>query len=131
MTDTVHIPAAEAGPAVRDVMLREARAVGPATTVAHVRETFANPKVKLLLVTDGERFLGTLGPDDLPAGADGTIEAYVNAEAERVRPDEPVARALELVESRGLSRIPVVDEADRLLGLVCWNTQYSVFCASP
>jgi CBS domain-containing protein len=131
MTDTVHIPAAEAGPAVSDVMLREARAVGPATTVAQVRETFSNPKVKLLLVTDGERFLGTLGPDDLPADADGTIEPYVNAEAERVRPDEPVARALELVESRGLNRIPVVDDADRLQGLVCWNTEYSVFCASP
>ncbi len=131
MTDTVNIPVAEAGPTVGDVMLREARAVGPSTPVAEVRETLANPRVKLLLVTDGERFLGTLGPDDLPAGAAGTIEPYVNADAARVSPDDPVARALELVESTGSSRIPVVDASDRLQGLVCFNRAHESFCVSP
>jgi len=131
MTDTVHIPVDEAGPAVRDVMLREARAVGPATTLAEVRETFANPRVKLLLVTDGERFLGTLGPDDVPDGDEGTIDAYVRADAQRVGPDDPVERALELVEASGATRIPVVDASDRLQGLVCFNRDHSAFCVSP
>ncbi|HET6550944.1 MAG TPA: CBS domain-containing protein [Solirubrobacter sp.] len=131
MTDTVHIPVADAGPAVRDIMLREARAVGPDTPVADVRETFANPKVKLLLVTDGERFLGTIGRDDLPAGDGGTIEAHVRADAPRVSPDEPVARALELVEATGLSRIPVVGDGERLQGLVCFNAEHAAFCVSP
>jgi CBS domain-containing protein len=131
MTDTVHIPVADGGPAVRDVMLREARAVGPSTLVAEVRETFANPRVKLLLVTDGERFLGTLGPDDLPDNDDGAIEAYVRADAPRVGPDDPVARALELLEANGLSRLPVVDANDRLQGLVCFNRDHSAFCVSP
>jgi CBS domain-containing protein len=130
MTDTVHIPVADAGPAVRDIMLREARSVGPDTPVADVRATFANPKVKLLLVADGERFLGTLGPGDLPAGDDGTIAAHVRGYAPRVTPDEPVARALELVEATGLSRIPVVD-GERLQGLVCFNREHAAFCVSP
>ena len=131
MTSTVHIPIAEAGPHVSDVMLREARAVGPATTVAEVRETFANPRVKLLLVTDGERFLGTLSPDDLPASAGGTIEAHVRADAQRLAPVDPIERALELVEASGATRIPVVDASDRLQGLVCFNGAHSAFCVSP
>lgn len=131
MTSTVHIPIADAGPHVSDVMLREARAVGPSTPVAEVRETFANPRVKLLLVTDGERFLGTLSPDDLPAGAGGTIEAHVRADTQRLAPGDPIGRALELVEESGATRIPVVDASDRLQGLVCFNSAHSSFCTSP
>ena len=92
MTDTRHIPIGEAAPAVRDVLLREARAVSPDTPVQEVRETFANPRVKLLLVADGDRFLGTIGPDDLPDG-DGTIAAHVRGDAPRVSPDDAVETA--------------------------------------
>ena len=38
---------------------------------------------------------------------------------------EPLA----LVEATGMDRIPVVDNDERLVGLVCWNTRRSVFCA--
>ena len=131
MTDTRHIPIAEAGPAVRDVLLREARAVPPDTAVHEVRETFANPRVKLLLVAEGDRFLGTIGPDDLPDGGDGTIAAHVRGDAPRVRPEDDVDTALQLVEETGLSRIPVVDGEGRLEGLVCFNRSRNAFCASP
>jgi CBS domain-containing protein len=130
MTDTRHIPIGEAGPAVRDVLLREARAVSPDTPVQQVRETFENPRVKLLLVADGDRFLGTIGPDDLPDG-DGTIAAHVRGDAPRVAPDDAVQTALELVAQTGLVRIPVVDGDGRLEGLVCFNRARNAFCASP
>jgi len=131
MTETRHIPIGEAGPAVRDVLLREARAVPPDTPVHEVRETFGNPRVKLLLVADGDRFLGTIGPDDLPADSDGTIAALVRADAPRVTPDDEVGTALALVEQTGLNRIPVVDGDGRLEGLVCFNRSRNAFCASP
>ena len=83
MSPTRHIPIDDAGPAVRDVMLREPRAVPPGHAGDEVRETFANPRVKLLLVADGDRFLGTVGPDDLPADGDGTIADIVRADAPR------------------------------------------------
>ena len=127
----MQIPIAEAGPHVSDVMLRDARAVEPSTPVAEARETFANPRVKLLLVTDGERFLGTLSADDLPARAGGTIEAHVRADAQRLAPGDPIERALELAEASGAIRIPVVDASDRLHGLVCFNGAHSAFCTSP
>ena len=131
MTSTRHIPIPEAGPAVRDVLLREARAVTPDTPLREVRETFANPRVKLLLVADGERFLGTLAPGDLPAGGDGTIGPHVRTDAPRLSADDGVDEALKLVRETGAARIPVVDADGRLEGLVCFNHARNVFCASP
>jgi CBS domain-containing protein len=131
MSATVHIPLDEAtGSTVRDVMMREARSVGPATPIAEVRETFASPSVTLLLVTDGERFVGTLGRDDLPAQGDGPIEPHVRADRPSLRPDDPVEDALALVREQGMTRIPVL-EGDQLLGLVCFNQSHEAFCVYP
>jgi CBS domain-containing protein len=127
MGSTRHIPLAEAGPSVRDVMLAEPRTVSVRTPAAEVRETFAKPSVKLLLITDGDRFVGTLGRDDVPA--DGTIEPAVNTNAPYVAPGDPVARALELLQDA--DRVPVVDADGRLHGLVCLNRSKGAFCASP
>jgi CBS domain-containing protein len=127
MGSTRHIPLADAGPTVADVMLAEARTIGKDTPVEDVRETFANPSVKLLLVADGERFLGTLAPDDLPE--QGTIEPAVETAAPVLRPGDDIPRALELLEHT--TRVPVVDEDGRLHGLVCLNRGRSAFCASP
>jgi CBS domain-containing protein len=127
MGSTRHIPLDQAGPTVADVMLAEARTIPATTPVAEVRETFANPSVKLLLVTDGDRFLGTLAPDDVPD--DGTIEPAVDSQAPCLRPGDGIPRALELLEHT--SRVPVVGEDGRLHGLVCLNRSKSAFCASP
>ena len=127
MTATRHIPLDAAGPTVRDVMLAEARTIPPDTPVDQVRETFANPRVKLLLVAEGERFLGTLSPDDVPAT--GTIAPGVDTDTPTLNPDDGVERALELLEHT--SRVPVVDSDGRLHGLVCLNRGKSAFCASP
>jgi CBS domain-containing protein len=127
MGSTRHIPLDKAGPTVADVMLAEARTIAPDTPADTVRETFANPSVKLLLVTDGDRFLGTLAPDDVPAA--GTIGPAVNAQTPCLRPDDGIPRALELLEHT--SRVPVVGDDGRLHGLVCLNRSKSAFCASP
>src|SRR3954462_10658794 len=130
MSGTVHIPLARAGETVKEVMMREPRAVGPETTLAAVRETFANPGVKLLLVIDGERFLGTVSRDDVPAEGDGPIGPHVRPDTPHLAPDDPIAAALELVRETGMTRIPVVAE-DQLHGLVCFNKRHSAFCVYP
>jgi CBS domain-containing protein len=127
MGSTRHIPLDQAGPTVADVMLKEPRTIPPQTPVADVRDTFANPRVKLLLVADRDRFLGTLVPQDLPES--GTIAPAVDADTPRLSPGDSTARALELLEHT--SRVPVVDGDGRLHGLVCLNRGKSAFCASP
>ena len=131
MSNTVHIPFDDAGPAVKDVMMLEPRSVGPDTPIAEIRETFSSPSVKLMLVTDGERFLGTLTPADLPATDDGPIGPHVNADPPRVGPGDPVSAALGLVEGDDMTRIPVVDASNQLLGLVCFNRSHEAFCVYP
>jgi CBS domain-containing protein len=83
--------------------------------------------VKLLLVADGDRFLGTLAPGDLPAT--GTIEPGIVPDPPSLRPGDSIPRALELLEHT--SRVPVVDADGRLHGLVCLNRGKSAFCATP
>jgi|SRR4051794_6696360 CBS domain-containing protein len=131
MSSTVHIPLDEAGGTVREVMMLEPRSVGPDTPMSEVRDTFASPSVKLMLVTDGERFLGTLGRDDLPAEGDGPIAPHVRSDRPSLRPDDPVDRAMALVHEQGMTRIPVLAEGDRLLGLICFNQSRSAFCVYP
>ena len=55
----------------------------------------------------------------------------MRADTPRVAPEDPVAKALELVETQGMTRIPVVDASDRLQGLVCFNTSHDAFCIYP
>jgi len=130
MTSTIHIPVDEAGPTVSDVMMREAERVGPSMPLAEAR-AFFTPRKKMLLVTEGERFLGTLTPADLPATDDGPIGPHVNPDPPRVAPGDPVSAALDLVEDDDMTRIPVVDASDQLLGLVCFNSSHEAFCVYP
>ena len=130
MSSTIHIPVDEAGPNVSDVMMREAEAVGPDMPLAEAR-VFFSPRKKLLLVADGDRFLGTLTAADLPDTDDGAIGPHVNPDPARVTPDDPVSAAMALVEAEGMTRIPVVDASDRLLGMVCFNSSHEAFCIYP
>lgn len=130
MSNTVHIPFDGAGPAVKDVMMREPRSVGPDTPVAEIRDTFASPSVKLMLVTDGERYLGTVTRDDLPEGDEGPIGPHVRDDTPSLRPDDPVDKALALFNEQAMSRIPVVGEGG-LEGLVCLNKSHQAFCIYP
>ena len=87
--------------------------------------------MKLLLVTDDGRFLGTITRDDLPAEGDGEIGDFVNAEAPRIDPEAPVIAAVDMLEGTGGNRLPVVDEGGTLLGLVCWDASGRQFCVDP
>jgi CBS domain-containing protein len=127
---TDHLPLSDAGPAVRDAMMFEPRATPADTTVAQARETFANPHVNLLLVVDGDRFLGTLTRDDLPADGDGPIAELVDGDAQRIGPDATVDEAVALLEDTGANRLPVVEDG-RLVGLVCWDPKGQQFCVDP
>ena len=128
---TDHLPLSDAGPAVRDAMMLQPRPTPASTTLAAAREQFSNPRVKLLLVTDDGRFLGTITRDDLPAEGDGELGDFVNAEAPRIDPEAPVTAAVDMLEGTGGNRLPVVDDGGALLGLVCWDSSGQQFCVDP
>jgi CBS domain-containing protein len=126
---TRNIPIAEAGPTVADVMLRDPRTVGPGTTVAEAREQFENPRVRLLLVADGDRFLGAVTRETLDdaAAAEAPLGPIAAGAGLRVAPGDPVSRAMDEIAGRGIDRIPVV-EGDAIVGLICFNRRHGHFC---
>jgi CBS domain-containing protein len=126
---TRNIPLADAGPSVADVMLRGPRAVPPGTTVGAAREAFENPRVRLLLVTEGAHFLGAVTRDHVGDGvADGATLGELARSGALVRPEEPVARAVELLDADGSDRLPVVAGDGTLVGLICFNRRHGHFC---
>jgi len=127
---TRNVPLESAGPQVEDVMLRGPRTVAPETTVGEARETFANPRVRLLLVARGDAFLGAITRESIPddAADDQALEALAGDDAAVVAPSDSVARAVELLEARDADRLPVVAEDGALVGLVCFNRQHGHFC---
>jgi CBS domain-containing protein len=126
---TRNVPLADAGPRVADVMLRAPRAVPPETTVAEARATFENPRVRLLLVARGERFLGSVTRADVgPAVAGADTLGQLTGRDARVRPGDSVASAVELLDAAQADRLPVVEGDGTLVGLVCFNRKHGHFC---
>ena len=101
-----------------DVMLREPRAVAPETTVAEARETFENPRVRLLLVARGDEFLGAVTREAIGAdtAAETTLAGLAGDDDTLVRPEDTVGRVVELLEAEQTDRLPVVTVDGRLVG---------------
>jgi CBS domain-containing protein len=127
---TRNVPLADAGPRVADVMMREPRVVAPETTVAQAREAFENPRVRLLLVGRDGAFLGAVTREVVGPDVDGatTLEELAGGDRALVRPDDPVSRALELLDAEQGERLPVVEVDGTLVGLVCFNRKHGHFC---
>ena len=120
-----------AGPHVHDVMLRGPRTVAPGTTVGEARAAFENPRVRLLLLARDDVFLGAVTRESIPDGApdDESLETLARTDEDTlVAPDDPVTRAVELLEARATDRLPVVTGDGSLVGLVCFNRRQGHFC---
>jgi CBS domain-containing protein len=116
---------------VRDVMVRHPKTLPAGCSVAELRALFANPRVRTALLTEGGRFAGAIDPEELPEGTDGSepAQAYARADVRAVRPDAPMAEALELMERDGDHRLIVLgDDGRTLAGLLCLDRQGDAFC---
>ena len=128
---TSNIAAADAGPLARDVMLAGPKTFPPTTTVAEARAVFESPRQKLLLVCDGDRYVGAIRRDGLGDADDAaTIDALVDPAVPILGPEDSNAAVPAIVERTDLSRIPVVDASGDLLGLVCFNPRSDTYCVA-
>ncbi len=125
-----NVPVAEVGPLARDVMLRSPDTVPGDMSVAAARRLLDNPRLRMLLVADDGRLVGAVSRERLATESDGhsSLARLADPAIARIGPHETVARVLELLDSAGSERLPVVDDDDRLLGLICWNRRKRHFC---
>lgn len=119
-----------AGESVRDAMLSVATTHGPHTTVGEARQALANPKVHMLLLTDGGLLLGTVVEDDV-AGEDpaGPVLPLARLAGRTVTADQALVDVHAAMTAAGVRRLAVVDGERHLLGLLCLKRHQGGFCS--
>ncbi|MCL4368298.1 MAG: DUF190 domain-containing protein, partial [Actinobacteria bacterium] len=127
---------------VRDVMTPDPLTVGPQTPLHDVVHLLAEHEFNAVPVVDGENVVGIISQGDLLARAGmplrvGLFAEYDRLERERLLPsgsrparevmsspavtvsaDAPLERAIEVMVTRDLKRLPVLDREGRLQGML-------------
>ena len=128
---TKHIAVADAGPLTRDVMLADPETLPATATVAEARALFESPRQKLVVVTSDSHFVGAVSRTSIEGADDAAaLDACVDRDVPVLGPEDPTERVYEIVDQTGLTRIPVVDGAGELVGLVCFNGPRDAFCVA-
>ena len=111
---------------VRDVMTTGVETVAPGDTIRVAAEKMDALDVGSLPVCDGERLVGMVTDRDLAVravaiGRDPNRTAVVEAmtpELVYAREEQPVGEAVDLMREHGIRRLPIVDQRQRLVGIV-------------
>jgi len=105
------------------------------TTIGELRDYFGeSTSRRLALVVDDEaRFLGAIVADDVPADGDADSAAPIAGLVRGVTtiaPSAPAADARDLALAEPSRRLPVVDTAGSLVGIVAIDKQRERFCGA-
>lgn len=123
---------------VGEVMTRDVVQAGPSTPFKEVVRLLDHHRISGLPVVDADdKVLGVLSGSDL-VGAQAyregsapppavTAQDMMSSPAVTVHPEQSVPDAARLMERRGVERLPVVDEADRLIGIATRRDLLRVF----
>jgi hypothetical protein len=124
-----HVPSPGARPRVLDVTHRHPKTLSAGATVSEARELLANPRMRELLLVDGETCAGVLRATDIPASAAVDAPALDFARLpETIPPDATLEEAHRRLAAMPAGRLVVLDADERLLGLLCRNTRGTGFC---
>jgi CBS domain-containing protein len=114
-----------------DLMLPDPKTLGADASVAEVRDQLADPKVQMVVLTDGRAFKGAVThvPAEAPPG-DRAL-SYADAEPETISPNASADEAFERAAASPTRRVIVLDDHQNLLGLLCLNARRTGFCGVP
>lgn len=110
---------------IREVMTRDVQVARPEDTLHTVAGRMAAGDFGFIPVADGDRLIGALTDRDIVvravasgAGPDARVQDVLSRDALVVRDDDDLKVALDLMASRQIRRLPVVDKDGRLVGVV-------------
>ena len=114
------------------IMHQRMSSLPASVTVGEVRAYFAESSSRQLAVlTDGDRYVGSLGASALPEAADdAALAAQFAARGTTVPPTAPADKARDLALAEPSKRLAVVDDEGRLLGIVAIDTTLTRFCGT-
>jgi len=114
------------GTKVREVMTDNPRCVTPETPVSEAARLMKSEDVGSLPILEGEKVTGVITDRDIviravaeekgPRGM--PVREVASRELITIRPDEDLSEALKLMASYQVRRLPVVDENNRLVGVL-------------
>jgi CBS domain-containing protein len=121
------------GLAVADVIHKRFSALAGNATVREVREWFAGSthrRMAFLCDADG-RYRGSVTPADLTADLDPAGPASeIARDGPTVSPDAPATVGCHLALATDARRVPVVDQAGTLIGVVAVTDDLAGFCGT-
>lgn len=108
---------------VKDVMTRNLLVVTPDQSMANLRQLLSQNRISGAPVVQDGRLVGVISLEDLICSLASNdlaapIEAYMATEAITVGADEFVVEALKLFSQTRVGRLPVVDRAGKVVGIV-------------
>ncbi len=110
---------------IRDVMSKDVQVARPEDTLQNVAGRMAAGDFGFIPVADGDRLIGALTDRDIVvravasgAGPEARVLDILSRDALVVRADDDLKVALDLMSSRQIRRLPVVDRDGRLVGVV-------------
>ncbi|MDX3233108.1 CBS domain-containing protein [Streptomyces sp. ME19-01-6] len=114
---------------IGNVMTDDVVRVGSGTSSHEVMELLARHRIGGLPVVDeDEKVLGVVSGTDLRTGSDApTAGQLMSRPAITVRPQDSVVDAARTMARHGVERLPVIDEEDRLVGIVTRRDLLTVF----
>lgn len=117
---------------VADIIHIRFTALPASATIGDVRRWFEESAGRrLAFIADGERYVGSLTPDDVADAADSDRPAAeVAHDGPTVSPDAPATIGRDLALLTDARRVPVVDDAGRLLGVVAVTGDLKSFCGT-
>jgi CBS domain-containing protein len=114
------------GPKVRDHMTERPRCVTAETPVFEAAELMANEDVGSLPILDGDKLIGVVTDRDIVVRAVAEkkdprgmpVREVATHDPVTVRADDDLSDALKLMATYQVRRLPVVDEDNRLVGVL-------------
>jgi len=110
---------------IRDVMSKNVQVARPEDTLQNVAGRMAAGDFGFIPVADGDRLIGALTDRDIVVrgvasgtGPEARVLDVLSRDALVVRADDDLKVALDLMSSRQIRRLPVVDKDGRLVGVV-------------
>ncbi|MFF7443776.1 CBS domain-containing protein [Streptomyces sp. NPDC008122] len=112
---------------VGGLMTDQVVAAVPTASFKDVAKLLAEHNISGVPVVDeDDRVLGVVSESDLLAHRERTARELMTAPAVTVQAEQSVADAARLMVRRGVERLPVVDEEERIVGIV---TRRDLLCA--
>jgi len=114
---------------VASFAIRNPKTTSPTASVQDMWDLFRDDHVHMALLTDGDHLVGCVTRGDLagaPVSAPAVSVASIHGRT--VGAAQPIAAAWKILKQAGARRLAVIDEDDRLVGLLCLKHSRAGFC---